>query len=130
MSDRICYFCHYMTYDRSNTEEHLRCHTKEKPFPCMERNCSWSFARQSYLINHNRKLHKIFNLKERQKSIHKCYFCSREWNSSSDLAVHMLCRTRERPYKCPFTKCKKFSRGTGAPKLAISTLLYAIIIPI
>jgi len=55
---------------------------------------------------------KIFNLKERQKSTHKCYFCSREWNSPSDLAIHMLCHTRERPYKCPFMKCKKFSRGT------------------
>jgi len=109
MSDRICYFCQYRTLYTKHTEEHLRKHTKEKPFACRVENCCSTFARKFYHDRHNKSVHKIFKLKEHKVSTLKCYFCSRELPRLSALANHLLRHTGERPYKCPYTKCKNSS---------------------
>jgi len=105
MSDRICYFCKYRAPHNTGHEGHLRKHTKEKPFYCLQTNCYSSFAQQSGLNKHCKQVHKNLKSKERQKSSKNCYFC----NFRGHRLQHMLRHTRERPYKCPFTKCRNFS---------------------
>jgi len=109
MSEKICYFCLYKSRYKSSTEVHLRNHTKEKPFFCVQKNCLLSFSRQGNPYNHSKSVHKIVKLKKHQRSSHNYYFFSRDFKCLSDLSAHILSHTQERPYKCPYNNCKKFS---------------------
>jgi len=104
----ICYFCQYKAHGKTSSEDHLRMHTKEKPFQCVELNCFSSFATKNNLYAHCKNVHKIVKVTQIKTSIHKCYFCSRHYTCESHLAEHMFRHTRERPYKCVYSKCKTF----------------------
>jgi len=117
MSGTICYFCQYQPRYKTATEDHLRSHTKEKPFRCMVENCCSSFVVQSCLDRHCKKVHNILKFRRGQRNSSECYFCSSVLRCNADLANHMLCHTRERPYKCIYTKCKQFSSSNGARKM-------------
>jgi len=116
MKERICYFCEYRAPHNTIHEGHLRKHTKEKPFSCILINCFLSFALQSDLIRHYKKVHKIFESKKRQRIPSNCYFCSRDFGGFENLNQHMLSHTRERPYKCVHPSCKKFTGDVGSRK--------------
>jgi len=101
-------FCQYKAHRKASSESHIRTHTNEKPFQCVEQNCFSSFATEWSLYRHYKYRHKIVKLKEPHTRTKNCYFCSRNFTCESHLAAHMLCHTPERPYKCVYNKCKKF----------------------
>jgi len=114
MKDKVCYFCQYKTTKSTNFEAHLRTHTKEKPFLCMEQSCFLSFGHQSPFDTHCRTVHKIVKSNKHHRSTPNCYFCRQDFVDNYSLDRHVMCHTRERPYKCLYKNCKNFSCSSQA----------------
>jgi len=109
MQIRKCYFCNYKSMKPFAAERHLRLHTKETPYFCREKNCRAMFTRKESLVEHRKKKHKLWNIQTRESATtYDYYFCSYKMKGFSSLVTHLLVHTGERPFKCSFTKCKKY----------------------
>ena len=97
-----CPFCPKVFPKLSRLREHIRSHTKEKPFKC--NHCSFRTSSTCSLKLHTGIKHEDQSLPE-QRPKFKCEFCTFKACRSSDLLVHMSKHTGERKFPCTSTHC-------------------------
>jgi len=76
----ICSFCQMDCKKANNLEEHMRTHTKEKPFSCPELSCPYRSVRRTTLAHH---MNVHF-----QKSQYCCSRCSASFNNLNHMNNH------------------------------------------
>ena len=112
-TSKVCSFCNKSFRRRYNLDNHLRIHTKEKPFICnfvcpLGTICNKTFSSPSNLLSH-KKLHD--EPKYVCKFSYEGKICGKKFCKSIYLTLHMKTHTRENPYVCEMPLCnKKFKR--------------------
>lgn len=87
-----CETCGKEFTNRVHHEEHVRSHTGERPFQCVE--CGKGFATKRSLRNHS---HGGKNARVRP---HKCSQCPASFTAASMLKIHEKVHTGEKPFSC------------------------------
>lgn len=98
-----CVFCGKPLRDWYKLENHLRTHTKERPYSCEV--CEKSFAEPNTLKKHA-SIHVRMNYPRPPPVVTKCLWCSdRDFRSLSHLHNHIRTHIREKPFPCQ--SCQK-----------------------
>ncbi|KAF8518052.1 hypothetical protein BU17DRAFT_49371 [Hysterangium stoloniferum] len=98
-----CGLCDQYFSETATLQQHMRRHTKEKPYVCDFPGCGKAFAITGALTIH-RRVHS-------GSKPFKCTFCERTFAESSNLSKHIRTHTGVRPYACPYPGCgKRFAR--------------------
>ncbi|XP_019620768.1 PREDICTED: uncharacterized protein LOC109467264 [Branchiostoma belcheri] len=88
-----CPLCSYFTRHRGNVKQHVRVHTRERPFKCPL--CDYTGARKEHVQVHMKR-----HTGERP---FKCDHCDYRTSRKPDLVKHLRTHSGDRPYACP--KC-------------------------
>ncbi|XP_066265454.1 uncharacterized protein [Branchiostoma lanceolatum] len=88
-----CPLCSYFTRHRGNVKQHVRVHTRERPFKCPM--CDYTGARKEHVQVHMKR-----HTGERP---FKCDHCEYRTSRKPDLVKHLRTHSGDRPYACP--KC-------------------------
>ncbi|XP_035663108.1 uncharacterized protein LOC118406859 [Branchiostoma floridae] len=88
-----CPLCSYFTRHRGNIKQHVRVHTRERPFKCPL--CEYTGARKEHVQVHMKR-----HTGERP---FKCDHCDYRTSRKPDLVKHLRTHSGDRPYACP--KC-------------------------
>eukprot|EP01084_Bolivina_argentea_P275955 470712_1 len=100
----ICPFdtCKKRFARNTNLKQHVRTHTKQKPFKC-------EFCEKSYTQRHNLTDHI-----RTHKGIKpfKCEYCHKSFTSRANYVVHRRIHTGEKPYSCAICS-KRFTSKSG-----------------
>lgn len=86
-----CTVCERAFYQKSNLDEHMLCHTGERPHKCII--CEKTYTRSAHLRNHYRNVHglmeslKVIHGDTRQRP-HKCVICEKAYTRSAHLKRH------------------------------------------
>ncbi|KIJ55326.1 hypothetical protein M422DRAFT_152240 [Sphaerobolus stellatus SS14] len=98
-----CEECNQYFSEAATLQQHMRRHTKEKPYVCDFPGCGKAFAITGALTIHKR-------VHSGSKPF-KCPHCDRSFSESSNLSKHVRTHTGDRPYACPYPGCsKRFAR--------------------
>ena len=94
-----CGYCKKMFCTNDSLKQHLRVHTKERPYKC--KICNKGFTQASAV-----KVHLRIHSEDKQ---YKCKYCSKTFITRQNLMVHERVHTGERPYSCSI--CNKRYRS-------------------
>lgn len=112
------YICTECSRDcKSNSEllNHMRVHTKERPFSCKV--CSKSYTQKSAVNAHIRRVH--LKLKPINAT---CSLCPKKFNSQCQLAMHVRAvHLQEKPYSCKLCPAK-FAYSARSLKVHIQSV--------
>jgi hypothetical protein len=131
--------CGYQCHTHTNLDNHIRVHTKEKPFKCHFDDCKFASAQKSHLTTHLRihsgdkkyvcdflgcdfrctsasglRNHKFIH-KEGPKE-YQCDHagCTFESHDSSHLTTHMRVHSGEKPFACSWKGCESIFSDRSA----------------
>lgn len=102
---RTLHECPVCSKKTQHLKEHMRSHTKEKPFKCEL--CDMEFSSRS-----NRSRHIKIHLNDRP---HVCEICNRAFTIRHKLKTHMKTHSTETPFKCEL--CEKSFKHLSQLKL-------------
>ena len=110
-----CLNCSYVCSSENNLKSHLKTHTEEKSYQCIE--CVASFREQKELDKHINNIHAghsgVKSAKQADpvkktpsqkfEKIFPCTVCEYKSKEEDELKKHLLSHSEEKPYKC--SKC-------------------------
>ncbi|XP_023333711.1 zinc finger protein 70 isoform X2 [Eurytemora carolleeae] len=90
-----CAICEKEFTATSMLTNHMRTHTKEKPFKC-------NICGKEFSIKHNLRVHT--RIHDGSSKVYACRFppCIRKFSHTSERKDHEGCHTGEKPYTCPY----------------------------
>lgn len=96
-----CETCQKQFRGRSELQNHIRTHTKEKPLACSHPGCTKRYAHSSNLRAHERT---HLNIKP-----YSCHYdgCGKAFAHSVSLKEHIWMHAGFQPYVCPYDGCEK-----------------------
>ncbi|XP_077546607.1 uncharacterized protein LOC144159158 isoform X7 [Haemaphysalis longicornis] len=118
-----CHLCPYTSKIHRNVTNHIRTHTKEKPFKCTV--CLRAFSRKDNLAVHTATHAQcpasVATTHSRMDKNFSCHLCPYTAISNHHVTRHIRTHTKEKPFKC--TVClRAFSRKDN---LAVHTATHA-----
>ncbi len=91
-----CQTCPKSFKTKYNLTEHIKTHTQERLYECLEQGCGQRFTQQGGLTRHIRT--------HTGEKPYECYKCSKKFSDPSNLRRHMRRHAGEKPFLTPLTE--------------------------
>ncbi|KAJ9574971.1 hypothetical protein L9F63_007861, partial [Diploptera punctata] len=120
----VCQFCNTRFANYFELKTHMKKHSHQKVYICVQKNCQQTFSDMESFVNHSR-MHS-------SEVIYRCHVCAKQFHTLTDLGLHQYTHNTKSPpskvnsrsYRC--IKCKsKFSSPEALDHhMAVSTHSY------
>ncbi|XP_023233975.1 zinc finger protein 782-like [Centruroides sculpturatus] len=97
----VCDICDKKFSQSSNLLIHKRKHFGERPFKCNYKDCKYAAKTKDNLMQHVNRIH----LKIPPKKVYKCDKCDRSFEWLSTLTLHLISHGKKRAFSCDI--CEK-----------------------